>query len=377
MHDRHVSFLGALALALFACGDEGEPLENADTTSTTTSGDPVDTTETSTTISGTSSDPATTVEPETSATGSSDDGDPTTDTTTGEPGEGATFLVVGHDENYTNSKVAEIVVRNSGVTGVVLADLPGEARQIARGTDGWIVVGATQSGGPLILHSTDGTTWTEVAVATEFGFFDVAFGDDVFAAAGPSSVASIDGGFTWTNHDFLARAIAWGDHDGGRFVTVQTSGPDTYVWSSSDGETWSGATLYEENLGAIGYGDGRFVAAGIGGSTQISTNGGVDWTPGGSVGSGNPTDIAYGAGRFVAVGYGPIVAHSADGLAWTPVDGIVEERLLAIAFDTAIGMFAIVGDHDTIVASTDGTAFVEHTADLGIGWISGIASAAN
>lgn len=388
MHDRPLNpatphhgllcFVGVLAAVPLGCGGDGEvPPTAIDSSGGTTDGS-LDTTGSSASTATTTVDSATTLDIDTSGSGSSDDGDAGTSASTGEVADGATFLVVGHDEAFGNSRVAEVTVGAAGVSGTVLADLPGEARTIARGTSGWIVVGATASGGPMILHSDDGTTWEDVSPATEFGFFDVVFGNEVFVAAGPSSVASIDGGQHWTNHDFLARAVAWGSCciDGARFVSVQTSGPDTYVWYSTDGVDWDGSTLYEENLGAIGFGDGRFLAAGIGGSTQISANGGIDWTPGGNVGSGNPTDIAYGAGRFVVVGYGPILAHSTDGLEWTPVP-VVEERLRAVAFDETSGIFAIAGEQDTIIASADGVAYVEHTTDLGIGRLSGIASVAN
>jgi hypothetical protein len=132
----------------------------------------------------------------------------------------------------------------------------------------------------------------------------------------------------------------------------------------------------------IGYGDGKFVAAGAGG--RIASYSAGTWTavlPGTSAGQSGFWDtdtiraVAYGNGKFVAVGYGAKMSVSANGTDWS---GWTEfafngESILAIVYGN--GKFVAAGDKGRIRYSSSGdsgtwsnaqgTAFGE-TAILGL-----------
>src|SRR5439155_401477 len=82
------------------------------------------------------------------------------------------------------------------------------------------------------------------------------------------------------------------------------------------GENWIPRQSGTQNdLSAITYGDGRFVAVGWTGTILVSTNG-VDWFQR-QAGTTNQNrwlnDIAYGGGMFVTVGDAGAIVTSADG----------------------------------------------------------------
>ena len=122
--------------------------------------------------------------------------------------------------------------------------------------------------------------------------------------------------------------MAYGD---GTFVAIGYNPNDpskgVYDAYSTDGTSWKFKTvpLLELPGGAawtaITYGDGRFAAVGVNGSTEYSTNG-LNWTvnaPLTGVGvSLNFEDVTYGDGEFVAVGPSYSVgAVSNNGETWT------------------------------------------------------------
>ncbi len=124
--------------------------------------------------------------------------------------------------------------------------------------------------------------------------------------------------------------IAWVD---GRYVAVGLSGK---VVTSTDGTNWTTASIDADcELVAVAGGNGRFVAlgrirsvAGVpgGGISQflapivLTSVDGLIWQPSRPA-AGFPTevvDIAFGQGVFVATGMGAFVQSSPDGIHWTP-----------------------------------------------------------
>jgi hypothetical protein len=121
-------------------------------------------------------------------------------------------------------------------------------------------------------------------------------------------------------------------------------------------------------VGAIAYGNGRFVAmGGITGTGQfgpiLTSSDGVSWVrvqPGTDGGFGA---VARGNGQFVAVGsyYSEeanrsSIVTSADGVNWVPRQSGATNSLRAIAYGN--GQFVAVGDIGTIVTSADGVHWV-------------------
>ena len=204
----------------------------------------------------------------------------------------------------------------------------------------------------MVLHSADGVTWTAASGALDGAFLNaVTWNGTRFVAVGgtwswspsestfdvaPVVVHSTDG-VTWTDasgtgtldDSSYLRGVTWG---GGRFVAVgqsDASGRATIV-HSADGVTWtdaSGADALDDAsyLRGVTWGNGVFVAVGTG-SDIVDTNTGEEsprgamimrstdgdtWSAVSRAGAlaGSLRGVTWGGTRFVAVGEG------ADG--WT------------------------------------------------------------
>jgi hypothetical protein len=259
------------------------------------------------------------------------------------------------------------------------------------------------SGGKM-AYSTDGITWTAVGTST-FGTSTIraiAYGGGRFVAVSGDSdyndgyvysgkAAYSTDGITWTavgTSTFGTTAIngiAYGD---GRFVAVgesygfrgNTYGFLGYAAYSTDGQTWTAATMESESYSAIAYGGGRFVAvSSITYETSnprspaaYSTDGGANWTtvyiPVESFFQG----IAYGNGRFVAVGSDGMTAWSTNGQTWTTswASTFGGSHIAGIAYGG--GKFVAVGDDGKMAYSTDGQTWTAVTHPFGTSGIYGI-----
>jgi len=157
------------------------------------------------------------------------------------------------------------------------------------------------------------------------------------------------------------KAIAYGN---GKFVAVgyeidHSSSPALIISKiaySTNGINWITANnnpFNNDNILAITYGSGKFVAVGENGKIAYSENG-IHWTAVTIMSPSNQYDnvtinaIAYGGGKFVAVGSSCIMAFSEDGRSWTPVN--VNYTFNTIAYGD--GKFVAGGgvDNDKIIA---------------------------
>jgi uncharacterized repeat protein (TIGR02543 family) len=187
-----------------------------------------------------------------------------------------------------------------------------EAKAIAY-ANGRFVAG--NSSGQL-AYSAGGITWTTATSTFGGDSIDgIAYGGGKFVAVGNNSkMASSSDGINWTNisnsgFTTYIDGIAYG---GGKFVAVGNLGQMTH---STDGSTWTPVTTSTFTTRILGIAhngltgsDGRFVAVGYSGRMAYSDNG-TSWT---SVATSTFSydqikAIAYGNGRWVAVGqYGKI-----------------------------------------------------------------------
>ena len=199
----------------------------------------------------------------------------------------------------------------------------------------------------MVLHSTDGVTWTAASGALDGAFLNgVTWNGTRFVAVGgtwswspsestfdaaPVVVHSTDG-FTWTaasgagalDDASYLRGVTWG---GGRFVAVGQSDASSRatIVHSTDGVTWTAASGadaldHASDLRGVTWGGGRFVAVGTG-SGIIDTNTGEESPPGAMILhstdgatwtavssaralAGSLRGVTWGGGRFVAVGQG-------------------------------------------------------------------------
>ncbi len=149
------------------------------------------------------------------------------------------------------------------------------------------------------LHSTDGRTWTQHPIDLGVGASDRTYGYPVFFA---------DGRFWFS---------VCGDNAGG---------PNTRIYSSTDGVAWSVVDLGVKYGGVLGlaHGGGRYVALlarnGQADVRVLTSTDGASWALG-TVGPANfnPERLAYANGRFV-IGQDRNRSHvSIDGLTWREV----------------------------------------------------------
>ncbi len=180
-------------------------------------------------------------------------------------------------------------------------------------------------------YSTDGSNWQDTTIPTSAQWDCIAYGDGKFVAVATSSNRQIysEDGITWllSNNPF---PLTSGRHDiiygGDKFVVVCWGMTD--VAYSQDGISWETSTLPTSNgFRSVAYGNGKFVAVGIGGSISPTettsfaySSDGINWSEG-TMPSAKWSSVTYGDGKFVAVSYaGNIAAYSEDGITWTSTE---------------------------------------------------------
>src|ERR1043165_9289752 len=138
-----------------------------------------------------------------------------------------------------------------------------------------------------------------------------------------------------------------------------------------DTGTWANPSPTGNNLSAVSYGNGRFVAVGWNGTILMSVDG-IDWVQQPSGIQDSLTGIVYGNGKFVAVG--STIWNSSDGVNWVKrFSGDVGSIFLS---DVAFGndLFVAVGGYGTVLTSADGENWVRQDVGLGLqSWPSAVA----
>jgi hypothetical protein len=155
--------------------------------------------------------------------------------------------------------------------------------------------------------------------------------------------------------------------EGSYTVTVSATGYNSKTSAAVTVAGWSISTFGTDDIYAIAYGNGKFVAGDNNGKMAYSTDC-VTWTAvtDSKFGTAGIFNIAYGNNTFVAVGhdyknYESIIignmAYSTDGVTWTAVTDST--------FGTA-GIFNIAYDNNTFVAGGSGGKMA--TSPDGITW---------
>ncbi len=138
-------------------------------------------------------------------------------------------------------------------------------------------------------------------------------------------VASYDKGKTWTNKEMLS-SVAADDHDNLRAVAY---GNGVFVavghklFTSPDGASWTRRSHPKDDqqwLGGVAFGNGRFVATGGYGYSAWSTDG-IEWHEGGAIGTEASRSIAFGNGEFRSQTDPGNWYRSTDGVKWTLESG--------------------------------------------------------
>lgn len=122
-------------------------------------------------------------------------------------------------------------------------------------------------------------------------------------------------------------------------------------WTPSTGQSGSGIGG-ASGLYGVAENGGVFVAVGAGGRIFRSTDFGQTWVIRQSGTTNDLTAIAFGAGRFVAVGDQGTIVQSVDGSSWTAVSVQTQESFRRVAFGA--GRFVAIGRNGTGQQSSDG-----------------------
>jgi hypothetical protein len=259
----------------------------------------------------------------------------------------------------------------SPATSGVTADL----RSVAYGGGVFVAVGADGT----ILRSTDyGQTWqdrTDVEVAGEW-LVDVAYGNGVFLVSGGGVVlVSENQGQTWRRTGDVfdqCGGLAFGNS---RWVAA---GEGAIHVSTSNGASWT--PVYDPLEGDpqgtdVIYASGQNTFLVVGGSIQVSDNGGQSFADVGNDASNWLTDAAYGNGVWVAIGgvFGNTVFHTSDPAVW-PLDGLTElagiDGLDGIAFGN--GKFVITAGEGKLFVSEGSGAWRAVSSGVAA-WLKGAA----
>jgi hypothetical protein len=203
---------------------------------------------------------------------------------------------------------------------VAPAGMPAVLNAVAWTGSQFVAVG--NAGG--VMTSPDGEVWTQHTSGTSANLFALTWtGAGLVAASGGATVATSPDGVAWTLRSLpgpapgvrrAPRAVAAGS---GLVVIAGFSGG---VFTSTDGSTWTSATLAESrHLRSVAWDGTRYCAAGLAGAFASSTDG-VSWTnqtgPAGLHGFGWYS-VAWGNGQFVAVGDSAEIVSSSDCVTWT------------------------------------------------------------
>ena len=216
----------------------------------------------------------------------------------------------------------DCVVANYGKNGLPVNQGSGWVRSSIPAKD-WVSVAYGGSGKFMVISSSfdrdviisldRGDTWTATATKfSEFGMYEVAYGEGVWVVAGNYWIQySNDDGATWnvavdTVPNPERANFQSVEYANGMFMTTGQSGSVTSIYTSPDGITWTAQPgALPGYWSSLGYGDGYWITATASGSSEqsmVSEDNGVTWT----LIESSPLaaeNVVYGNGVWLIAGY--------------------------------------------------------------------------
>lgn len=256
-------------------------------------------------------------------------------------GDGIYVAVASYSETAQTTAFA---ATSKTLTEWTSSPLPkGHWESISYGNGQFIAVGTSvEDSKPIAAYSFDkGTSWTVFPIACE----------------SPKCIRFMNGNF-YVAGIGIYRSPNWADWEKCTLVQYQNYplfslayGNGTYVcittyesYYSYDGISWSKSQTYTDWWRCVAFGNGRFIAAGVGGAVSYSRDG-VIWE---SISGVHPEEVSwnglcYGANRFVAIDRYQVYT-SIDGTDWSFIQSIPVNG--ACCFGN--GVFAFLGDGTTL-----------------------------
>jgi photosystem II stability/assembly factor-like uncharacterized protein len=227
------------------------------------------------------------------------------------------------------------------------------SRGIAYGNGNYVVT--TWDNG-IIVSNDNGSSWGYATGAIHY-LYNIEYNNNTFIGLlGPSGgIKSIDGGVTWyivNTGGYNVTDIAYGN-DKWIGVSFSSSG-GTILNSNDNGDNWESSNSPTPNeLNAISYGNGKFVAVGKNGATITSTDG-ISWQIVSSGFAGHLIDVCYGNGIFISISGTGDVLTSVDGITWQLQSNSINSNVNRLRFYQ--GIF-IANGHNGIYLSNNGVTW--------------------
>lgn len=220
--------------------------------------------------------------------------------------------------------------------------------------------------------------WTIGTSLSVNDLHSIAFGNNIYVTVGDAATVLIapysypsEGGVTgWSAATSLPAGLTANLvsvlYDGLRFMALAEDG-SVIKSTDTDALIWEAATAISSAplMHAFTVGAGRYVAVGDAGAIYSNTSDGVTaaWTEQISGTTDNLYAVSYINGRFVAVGASGRLLTSSDGVSWATNDPVTSYDLRGVAYGA--GSYVAVGDSGAIVSSTDALTWVAQTNPAG------------
>ena len=269
------------------------------------------------------------------------------------------YAIAGSENRYVSVGNMGTTVVGEGISNWICVSScvnQAELMDVTCGENGFVAVGANGE----ILSSADGVSWTRSEPLVEDSLNAVEFGGGRYVAAGDwgNILTSIDGK-NWSKcsytSQFWIRDFAY---DGTNFIGV---GDNLSVTISSDSENWTQISLGVTGTGmfwGVACGGGLSVAVGWAGRDHqgviYTSSDGVGWVQRSVPQCDELLAVAYGAGRFVAVGADGTALSSDDGVTWIKRASLTY-RLMGITYAGA--KFIVVSWGSFLFTSPDGESW--------------------
>lgn len=230
----------------------------------------------------------------------------------------------------------------------------------------------------VIVTSPDGTTWTSRTSNVSQTLVDVVWNGSLFCAvagttsANTGAITTSPDGVTWTartptDNTLGFCSVSW---TGSRFVVTSfynslASPQLSYVFTSTDGITWSRTSLARVGIFTYSaYLGGKMLAVGPA-SIQTSTDGSnwvncehVQYVP-----TALNRTYKYG-GKYYALSTTAGIFQSSDGITWSAARTAPSSGFLGMAYSGSVWLAMGAATIPTVYKSTDGTTWTK-TADFG------------
>lgn len=227
-------------------------------------------------------------------------------------------------------------------------------------------ISGTLTGSDALGHLTNeaihARSWATVPSTPTTGFRRLAYDGTTIVSisvTGNQANRSTDQGLTWATSstpDGNWQDITYGN---GTFVAVGIGSAALRVITSTDGgQTWEGQTAPFRDWRSVTYGGGQFVAVSSNGDVMTSPDG-ETWTSQTAAAANDWRSVTYGDGRFVAVAWSGSnrVMYSDDGEVWSASPGVgAATNWMSVTYGK--GRFVAVSAGGWYMTSPDGINWV-------------------